>query len=95
MTATTAAVDSLNASVKGYPKPTSIPVQKVAWSAAAGALVTAILLVLGASGVAIPNGLEAALTTIVTFVVGWIVPPGANEGVVSSSLGSRSGRVQG
>jgi hypothetical protein len=41
----------------------------------------------------LPVGVEAAVTTIVTFALSWIVPPSSREAVVDTVNGIRSART--
>ena len=78
------------------PTPTRAPVRKVAAGGVAGALVTVIVVVLGLvwpnTFSQLPDGFEAALTTLATFLVSYFTPPGADETVVTDAGGTRSAK---
>jgi hypothetical protein len=60
----------------------SAPVQKVVAGGGGGALATIIIFVLNHYVLAdkpLDGTVSAAITTLVTFLVSYIVPPGANE----------------
>jgi hypothetical protein len=52
------------------------PVRKVGSGAISGAVTTVIVWLIGATGVPVPPEVAAALTTIMTFVVAYLVPTG-------------------
>ncbi len=58
----------------------SRPVQKITIPALSGAAVAVMLFFLKLD---IPPGIESAMTVIFTFVLGYIVPPGKNEQVIT------------
>ena len=74
---------------------TKAPVRKVTVGGVAGAIVTVIIGVLGQINPDLaewPEGFEAALTTIVTFLASYFTPPGTNEAVITDPSGaSKSG----
>ena len=53
---------------------------KVSGAALAGALVTVAVTVLAAYGVQIPEGVAAAVVTIIAFGVGYLVPESSGSG---------------
>ena len=58
----------------------NFPAQKVTASAAAAAIVQLLIYVNSSrGGPPIPAEVSASLTVIVTFAVGWLVPPGSKE----------------
>jgi hypothetical protein len=63
---------------------TNMPVQKVQAGGVAGALVMLVMFGLKAykPNLEIPQGVEAALTTVFSFVVAYLVPPGKSEAVL-------------
>ena len=61
---------------------TNVPSQKVTAGALAGALTTiAIYVVKAAGGPEIPGEIGAAITTVLTFIVSYLVPPAARDRV--------------
>lgn len=76
---------------------TSTPVRKVQAGGLAGALVVIVmwLLSLAKPDMEVPPGLEAALTTVFSFVVAYLVPPGASEAVIIEEDGdAKSAKVK-
>ena len=61
----------------------NIPVRKVQASGIAGAIATIIVIILNSyvlnENKPLTGEFSAALTTVIAFVVGYIVPPGKNE----------------
>lgn len=63
--------------------PTAAPTRKVTSAAVAGAITTvAVYIYQQSTGETLPNELVAAITTLVTALVAYIVPPGDNEAVI-------------
>lgn len=53
---------------------TGAPTTKVMSGSIGAAVATILVWVLGATGVAVPSGMEVAITTVVTFLFGYITP---------------------
>lgn len=69
--------------------PTGKPVRKVAAGGVAGAIVTIAVFVLkNFAKIDIPSEVASALTTVVTFLISYIVPPGADETVMTDVQGN-------
>jgi len=79
--------------------PTSAPVQKITYGAATGALVTLVVLILNAYFLPpekkISAEISGAATTVLTFVVAYLVPPGANETTVQDTSGATKSATKG
>lgn len=65
------------------------PTKKVAVGAAAGAISAIVVWALNVfmilpNGVQIPGEIGSALTTILTFVVAYVVPPAASDGIITA-----------
>lgn len=61
---------------------TNLPARKVVGSSLAVAISTILIYVLKAYGnVSLPPGLEPAIVTVVTFLVGYYIPPAARDGI--------------
>ena len=54
---------------------TSWPTQKVQAGAVAGALTTIALFILKSAGIDVPGEVGAAIVTVLTFLVSYVVPP--------------------
>ncbi len=68
--------------------PVALPVNKVATSTIAGAVTAITVWLLNSyGGIQIPDGVENALIVLVTFAIGWLTPPGADEKVVAPPFG--------
>ncbi len=65
----------------------NLPSRKVGVSALAAALSTVFLSFVPIQGDSPTPGLEAAIVTIVTFALGYLVPPSSNDVAVSNSSG--------
>lgn len=61
---------------------TNMPVRKVTIGALAGAMSVMIIWVLKTNGTEVPGEVASAFTTILTFVVGYVVPPSEFDQVV-------------
>jgi hypothetical protein len=62
---------------------TAKPTQKVAYGALAGAVSTIVIWLLKTyAHIEIPGEVAAALTTVLTFLVSYVVPPGESDQVV-------------
>lgn len=62
---------------------TKLPINKVTWTAVAVAITQVALWAYSASGrEPIPVEITGAILTVITFVVGYVVPPGRNENVI-------------
>jgi len=60
------------------------PTQKVVATSLAGAVAT--LLIWGMTdfaGIPIPDGVDAAIVTLVSFAIGWLTPPSVHDQVVT------------
>jgi hypothetical protein len=75
---------------------TNTPVRKVQAGGLAGALVMLVMFILKwvKPDLAIPQGFEAALTTVFSFAVAYLTPPGSNEAVVLVGNAARSAEVE-
>jgi hypothetical protein len=76
-------------------KPTNMPVRKVQAGGLAGALVMIVMFILNwvNPNVEIPQGFEAALTTVFSFLVAYLVPPGSDEAVVLVQGAAKSAEI--
>lgn len=64
---------------------TNRPTQKVVATSLAGAVGTILIWFLNEyAGVATPQGVNAALVTVLAFAIGWLTPPSIHDQVVVS-----------
>ncbi len=68
---------------------TSIPTRKVTAGALAGAVTTILIAVLGRSGISLSNEVAVAITTVVTFVASYFIPPAERDQVVATQPDGR------
>ena len=61
------------------------PARKVSVAAVVGAVTSLLLWIIeSAAGVKIPSYIATSIMTIVSFIVAWLVPPSADDQVVTS-----------
>jgi hypothetical protein len=76
---------------QSFKQGTSAPTTKVMYGGIAGAISIVIVWALNEfkilpNGTQIPGEIASAITTILTFVVSYVVPPGAKDQVVKEEL---------
>lgn len=68
---------------------TNRPTQKVIATSLAGAVGTLLVWFLNDyAGVPTPEGVNAALVTLIAFLIGWLTPPSVHDQVVSENRGT-------
>ena len=70
----------------------SQPARKITVAALGGAITTVLLFVLPVEkwiGKEITPGIEAAFTTIIIFIVGYLIPPSSKDQIVDSETGEQ------
>ena len=72
--------------VNGQAQPTNFPRRKIITGGIAGAVTVVIVFVLNSyvlpTGKPIPAEISSAITTIITFAISFLTPPGESESVV-------------
>ena len=70
--------------------PSALPVRKVAAGGAAGAITAIIVWILSAAfKIDIPPEIAAAITVVLSFIAGYVIPPGPNDVVVAPVAAAR------
>ncbi len=71
-----------------YKQTSSAPIRKVTATGVAGAIVTIVVLLLNRFVLSdqqqIPADITAAITTVISFIIGYLVPPGPNDHIAPS-----------
>jgi len=74
------------------PTPTKTPIRKVTVGVLAGAIVTVTMWALKSAKLDLSD-IAAPLTTILTFVISYLTPPGSHERTVTDSSGTKSATI--
>ncbi|MTI03235.1 hypothetical protein [Roseibium sp. RKSG952] len=68
---------------------TNLPARKVVFGSVGAAVATVFIYVVEEFllGATLPGAVSAALITIIVFLVGYFVPPSANDGIITDDQG--------
>ncbi len=81
---------SVNSTATAH-SPSALPVRKVSAGGLAGALTAIIVWILSAAfKIDIPPAIASAITVVIGFIVAYLVPPGANDVVVTQVAADRT-----